>query len=182
VKPNKQVKIDFINDCGCVVDFDVLEKAMIWFSSGNLKSPRKIYMHAKYPCVSIFDKKIHVHRLIGLYLWEDSIVDGMIVHHKDHDKLNSTISNLDVISNAIHGSHHNKGKSISEEHKRKISDAGKKRKGMKMKKMYNIPEDQLLGHIKNGLSISKISRIYGCSWSVVKSRINDIHENKELLK
>lgn len=178
MEPKKQKKIVFVNQCNCLVDVDVLEKAMLWYSGGNLKSPRKIYMHAKYPCVSIFDKKIHVHRLIGLYLWRDIVVSGMVVHHKDHDKLNASIDNLDIISNTVHASHHNKGRVLSKEHKEKISKANSKRKGMKMKRKYNIPVRELNHYLSLGYSINKIATIYGCDWSVIKHRI---HENPDLL-
>lgn len=178
MKPKKQRKIVFINDCDCEFDPELLERAMLWFSAGNLKSPRKVYMHAKYPCVTIYDKKIHVHRLIGLFLWKELVVSGMVVHHKDHNKLNTLTDNLDLISNTIHASHHNKGKTLSDSHKRKISEAGKLRKGIKLKRKYNISITELGEHLRNGLSISKIARIYGCDWSVIKARIN---ENPELI-
>ena len=182
MQPKIQRKIDFINECDCLVDVELLESAILWFSHGNLKSPRKIYMHAKYPCVSVFDKKIHVHRLIGMYLWRETIANGMVVHHEDHNKLNSRVDNLSVMSNTIHASHHNKGKVLSDDHKKKIAKAGKKRKGMKIKRKYNIPQSDLLCYLSEGVSILKIAKIYGCDWSVVKSRINEIHQNPELLE
>lgn len=36
-----------------------------------------------------------------------------VVHHKDHDRKNNRLSNLEVISRSEHASHHNKQKGVS---------------------------------------------------------------------
>ena len=179
MQPKKQKKIKFINSCDCLVDYDLLERAMLWFSAGNLKSPRKIYMHGRYPAVSIFDKKIHIHRLILLYINKGMIVDKMVAHHKDENRRNSQLENLELLSSSIHAKHHNKGKTLSEEHKRKIAEAGKRRKGIKLKKRVNVDLQALKDFLSRGYSINKIAKIFGCDWSTIKSRI---HENPELLE
>lgn len=187
MRPKTQKPLVFINECGCIFDEEMLSKAMLWFSGGTLKSPRKIYLHGLYPAISICDmmdsssiyKKIHVHRLIGLYIYRHRLVDGLVVHHRDRNRLNAMPENLQLMSQTIHASHHNKGKKLTSEHKAKIGKANKRRRGMRMKRKYSIPRGELKNHLSNGLSISAIARIYGCCWDVVKSRIT---ENPELLK
>lgn len=69
-----------------------------------------------------------LHRLI----WEaynGELSEDMVIHHIDGDKTNNRIDNLKALSNSDHISLHNegnegrKGKPLSEETKKKISDA-----------------------------------------------------------
>lgn len=46
------------------------------------------------------------HRLV----WDEvhgPIPDGFVVHHKDHDKHNNDISNLELMTYTAHARHHN---------------------------------------------------------------------------
>ena len=54
-------------------------------------------MSGKYPAICLNGKNAHVHRLE----WEKhhgKIPDGYIIHHKDEDKTNNTINNLEWCS------------------------------------------------------------------------------------
>ena len=179
MKPLKQKTLKFKNECGCIVDYELLEKAMLWYSEHNLMSNRKIYMHGRYPAVSIYNEKFHVHRLLLMYRNKKKISRSIVSHHKNKNRLDCTESNLKLLTSKIHGSHHNKGKKLSKEHRLKISEANKKRKGMRMKRKYNIPIEKIKEKINLGFSINAIAKIYGCDWSVIKNRI---YENPELLK
>lgn len=74
---------------------------------------------------------------------------------------------------------HNKGRKFSKVHRKRIGEANKKRKGMKMRKRYNIPVDELRTHLENGKSINWIAKHFNVDWSTIKIRIN---ENAELLE
>jgi len=176
---NYQKPIKFINDCGCLVDYEELEKAILWYSDRPVARLRKIYMHGRYPAVSIYHEKIHVHRLLMMYWNDRRLKTEEHVHHIDGNRLNAHKENLEIIIDSEHLSYHNKGKSLSSEHRQKISAANKMRRGMKHKKTVNIPLDELKNLIDKGYSLNKISKIYKCDWSTVKSRIN---ENPELLE
>ena len=85
-----QKKIEFINSCNCIVDYEMLKKAMLWYSSKPLYSQRAIFMHGNYPAVSIYDEKIHIHRLLMMYKLQSDIDTNYYVHHIDgnhNDKL-----------------------------------------------------------------------------------------------
>lgn len=56
VKEQKQIK--FINDCNAIVDYIELEKAILWCAKNPVTSIKHIYMHGKYPAVSISREKI----------------------------------------------------------------------------------------------------------------------------
>lgn len=71
----------------------------------NFYEGRNVYMDGDYPAVFIGGKNCHIHRL----QWEKhygSIPDGYIVHHKDGDKCNWDIDNLELLSRGEHLDHH----------------------------------------------------------------------------
>lgn len=168
--------IIFINDCGAIFDESVLRRAICWYSVKPVCKFKHIYIYSKYPAISIYDKKIHIHRLLKMYEIGTDLDSNQYVHHKDGNKLNARLDNLEVVESTKHQSLHNKGKTLSKEHRKKISLANKKRKGIKMKKRVEMKDLKEL--LMRGYSINKISQIYGCDWSTVKNRI---HENADLL-
>lgn len=174
VKEKKDIV--FINDCNAVFDEKILRKAICWYSLKPVCRIKHIYIHAKYPTISIYDKKIQIHRLLKMYQLGVDLDTNQYVHHIDGNKLNAMLDNLEVIEATAHQSLHNKGKVLSKEHRKKISLANKKRKGIKMKKRVEMTNLKEL--LSKGYSINKISKIYGCDWSTVKNRI---HENPEFL-
>src|SRR5699024_765656 len=163
----------------CLVDLAELEKAIIWYSDKPVARLRKIYMHGNYPAVSIYHEKIHVHRLLMMYWEKRRLNREEYVHHKDENKLNALKSNLEIMPESEHQSLHTKGRRFSKEHRKKIAEANKKRKGIKVRRKYNIPNDELRSHLKNGKSINWIAKHFGVDWSTIKSRVN---ENPELLE
>lgn len=52
-----QKKIEFINDCNCIVDYEELEKAMLWYQDKPTSRLKHIYMFGNYPAVTIFKEK-----------------------------------------------------------------------------------------------------------------------------
>ena len=65
----------------------------------------KVYMNGKYPAIFINGKNTHIHRLE----WEKyngAIQKGCVIHHKDGDKMNWDISNLELLTRAEHVKEH----------------------------------------------------------------------------
>lgn len=65
----------------------------------------KVYMNGSYPAIYINGKNVHVHR----YMWEKyygAIPEGYIIHHKDENKLNWNINNLELLSRGKHVKEH----------------------------------------------------------------------------
>ena len=114
----KQKQIQFINDCNCIVDYNELEKAILWFQEKPTCRLKHIYIHMKYPCVSIHNTKIHIHRLLMMY-WNDvrTLDTKIYVHHINGNKLDCSKTNLTFITDKEHQSLHNKGKKLSNVHK-----------------------------------------------------------------
>lgn len=174
-----QKVISFRNECNCIVDVKLLESAILWWQSRPTSANKKIYLHGIYPAVSIHNEKLHVHRLIKSFDLGSKLVSGVHVHHKNHNKLDASLSNLEIIDASTHLSKHNRGRKLSKAHKEKIRLAGKARKGIVMKKRINIPETKLASMLESGLSINSIAKHFKCDWSTIKTRI---HQNPELLE
>ncbi len=176
---NSQKPIDF-NSPSCVIyDQEELKKAIIWYSKPKPVCRLKhVYLHGNYYAVSIYDKKIHVHRLLMMFWLKRDLQRNEHVHHKNHNKYDNRKENLELILASDHMSMTNKGKALSSEHKNKISEAGKKRKGIKIKKRININLNEISNFLKNGFSINKIAKHFNCDWTTIRARI---YENPELL-
>ena len=82
----------------------------------------------KYFRISTNEKKNYqkfLHRLIFEDFYGFEVPKGFVVHHKDENKLNNCILNLQLLSEREHRSLHNKGKKHSAETKLKMSLAKK---------------------------------------------------------
>lgn len=65
----------------------------------------KVYMNGEYPAIFLNRKNQHIHRLV----WEKyngKIPKGFIVHHKDENKLNWSIENLELMNRSEHLKRH----------------------------------------------------------------------------
>ncbi len=175
----KQKPIMFINDCKCSVDMSVLEEAMLWYADSPVQSIKHIYMHGNYPAISIKKQKLHIHRLIAMYIQKEIFPRLLVVHHKDGNRLNATVKNLEIISSGHHGRLHNKGKTLSLEHRKKIGDKNRNRKGCTYPNRRQINIQKLQAMLNDGQSINSCSKHFGVDWSTIKKRI---HDNPELLK
>lgn len=80
---------------------------------------------SNYKAIKINGRKVDEHR----YLIEQQLGRKLdfneIVHHKDEDKLNNDLSNLELVSRSEHSRNHRKGKKASESTKVALSKAKK---------------------------------------------------------
>ena len=87
-----------------------------------------------YWCITTSKEGNHrkfLHRLIYEDYYKVTLLNGVIIHHKDGNKLNNNINNLEAIYRSEHQSLHAKGRKHSTETKEKIS---KIKKGIKRSK------------------------------------------------
>ena len=101
-----QKPITFKNICGAIVDFKELAKAILWYSDRPVCSIKKIYMHGKYPAVSIGKQKVHIHRLLMMYWCGYIFPSDIYVHHIDENTHNNDMGNLQVMKSGEHQRHH----------------------------------------------------------------------------
>lgn len=174
-----QRPIKWVNDCGCLVDYDMLTKAVIWYADSPVQRVKHIYLFGKYAAVTVNRKKVHVHRLLVEYCIDHKLPTYLSVHHLDENKLNNNLSNLAIMVSKYHNSHHMKGKKPTENQRRATTEANRRRKGTRIAKRVDIPLDMLKNQLSQGMSVNAIARYYHCDWSTIKERI---HENPELLE
>lgn len=136
---NEQKPLEFLNKCGAIFDQELLEKAILWRSDKPVQRLKTVYMHGRYPAVSIYKEKVHIHRLIVCYLNETWLPFEMHVDHINRNKLDARVSNLRVLTAKEHLSITHKGVPKSPEHRAKLIESNKRRKGMKYK-VYENPE------------------------------------------
>jgi hypothetical protein len=75
-------------------DVCVLPKEMIY-------DGYKVYMNGKYPAICINGKNHYLHR----YVWEQTngpIPKNMVIHHKDFNRGNWNLENLELLTRAEH--------------------------------------------------------------------------------
>lgn len=178
-----QKKIDFANDCDAIVDYEELENAVLWYSEKPTISKKHIYLHGKYPAVSIGKEKIHIHRLLMMYWLKSKIPSEFSVHHINGNRLDARKENLSVILNSTHASKHNKGKNVTDNVRNRMIAFNHTRKGTRQPHhRKDISYSDVKALLDNGYSLNKIANELGCDWSTVKSRVDDIFDNPELLE
>lgn len=98
------------------------ENGVITDSNGNVQKT-SIYKNGRE-----WFKQVPVHRILIYTLY--GYKKGYVIHHKDENKLNNSLKNLDYISREEHASIHWKGKKRpprSEEHKKNLSKSLKEK-------------------------------------------------------
>ena len=123
-------------------DYDVDKEGNV-YKNGNIIKPFK---SNKYLQVLIFDKN-HNRRVCGVHTlvatkYIDNYYEGCVVHHKNHNTHDNRVQNLEILSRSLHSRLHgknntslsnyikingpwNKGKRMSEEAKKHLSEKRK---------------------------------------------------------
>lgn len=179
---NKQKPIEFNSPHEVLFDRDDLKKAILWYTDKPVCRLKHVYLHGRYYAVSIYEQKLHVHRLLMMYWLQRDLDRNEHVHHINGNRYNNLKENLEVVLASEHISHHQKGILKSEEHKALIGLANKRRKGTKMKRKYAFESDDLIA-ISNGTeTINSLAEKHGCDWTTVKRHYTEfIYENPELI-
>lgn len=170
----KQKEIKFINECNCIVDYKMLQEAMIWYSCKKTISIKKIYLWHGYPSVSVYDKKIFVHRLIYQYYYNIKLKTLEWVHHINENKLDATITNLKMMTAEEHQSYHAKGRPLTESQRKSIREKNKKYNTKK-----EITREGILNLRNNGYTMNEIVKKLKCSQMTIQRRLygDNRHEN-----
>ncbi|MCK5236489.1 MAG: hypothetical protein KAR06_05825 [Deltaproteobacteria bacterium] len=113
---NEQKPIVFINKCEAIFKDWQLEDAILWYALRPVCRVKSVFLHGRYPAVSIHGEKLHIHRLIFSWHFKRRLRRHEYVHHKDENNLNAKLSNLEIMLSKKHQSHHNKGRKQSVEH------------------------------------------------------------------
>jgi len=180
---NKQKPIEFNSPNEVLFDTDELKKAILWYTDKPVCRLKHVYLHGRYYAVSIYDQKIHIHRLLMMYWLQRDLSPYEHVHHINGNRFNNLRDNLEIMHASIHISHHQKGIPKSDEHKLKISTANKRRKGIRLKRKYAFDTDDLLAIANGTETTNSIAEKYICDWSTVNRHYKEfLYENPELLE
>lgn len=161
--------MEFINSCNCIVDCNILEKAIIEECERRKIEPKhsyKIYYYRGYAGISLKHDKVSVHRIIGKYIVGFDFGSNIIVHHLDGNKMNNSISNLQVIRSDLHTKGHNIHQYVSENHKRSFGERMKPIVSRNDVTRENVAELRGMG-----LTISEVAKKLNCGINTVYRRL-----------
>lgn len=119
VKEQKQIKL--INTCGAIYDDDFLISAILNYAEKPVVRLKKVFMYGRYPAVSIYKEKIHIHRLIAIMIYGERAYDkNRCIHHINGNRMDARHLNIGLMEVSKHQRMHNVGKKISESQKEAI--------------------------------------------------------------
>lgn len=159
----------FENSCNCIVDYKILENAIIdECKRRNIKpkSKYKIYLYRGYAGISLKHDKVSVHRILGKYMVGFNFGSEISVHHIDGNKLNNSISNLQVLKNGLHTKEHNIISRVSKEQLKENAQ-----KAAEARKRTDVTTDKVkeLRHL--GYTVKQISEELHCGYNTVCRRL-----------
>lgn len=163
----------FINECGCICDTDALIVSIInkcKKQNKQVKDCYRIMLRNGYPSVCIAHNRYYVHRLV----WEGVhgvLEEEQIIHHKDQNKLNNNINNLECLTNEQHSQLHGAARKDldlrSESGKwRSVESAAKKRYRRE------ITKEKIVSMQKQGLTIGEIAKKLNCGKNTICRRLH----------
>ncbi len=159
----------FDNACDCIVDYEVLEKAIIEECNRRNVIPKenyKIYLYRGYAGISIKHDKVSVHRLIGKYMVGFDLPSDISVHHIDGNKMNNDISNLQVIRKDLHTKQHYIVQYVSKEYMK-----GYGRRMREKVRRNDVTYEEVKRLRTKGLTIPEIASRLNCGYNTVCRRL-----------
>lgn len=100
VKTQKPIKLT--NTCNAIYDEATVVKGILDFiTDGPVAANKKVFMYGRYPAVSVRQHKLHLHRIVWFAV-NGGIPYGHYVHHKDGNRLNNLIENLELMTASEH--------------------------------------------------------------------------------
>lgn len=128
----------------------------------------------KYKAIKVNGVKYDEHRYIMEQHLGRKLKRDEVVHHKDGNKRNNDLSNLEVMSLSEHAREHNKNRIVSEETREKFSKASYGRKSTSRK--FNDAQIEQIKTLHNdGVSNRKIAKQFNVSHQTINDIINGEH-------
>lgn len=128
----------------------------------------------EYKAIRVNGKKKDEHRHIMEENLGRKLTRYEVVHHKNGNKRDNRIENLEIMSLSEHTRLHKIGKSLSNETKEKIKKSRFGKPNIACRKLSNENVEKLLEMKKQGFSNRKLSEIFGIN----RQSVNDILSGK----
>ena len=113
---NRQKPIQFNSPVEVLYSVEDLKKAILWYSEKPVARLKHVFLYGSYYAVSIYDEKIHIHRLLMMFWLQRDLEPDEYVHHINGNKFNNMRENLEVMSASQHQRITNVGRKQSPEH------------------------------------------------------------------
>ena len=161
----------FENTCNCIVDYKILENAIVDECIRRNIVPKehyKIYFYRGYAGISIKHDKVSVHRIIGKYMVGHNFGAEICVHHIDGNKLNNNISNLQVMKSSLHTKEHYLVQYVNKAH---LKGFGKR--ASELIRRNDVTVEKIIKLRNEGFTIKEISSILCCGYNTVCRRLKE---------
>lgn len=149
-------KIRFKNNCGCIVDEELLSIAIHRaFPDFRKKKSQKrsitVYGTRRQPAIAMNNRQYPVSRLIAQFLWPKMMkATNVVVHHKNARPLDNRRDNLEILSQGKHSKHHLIGRRCSPD---------------------NSDKNEVISLYQHGYTLEEIADIYECNFGTIYNRL-----------
>ena len=169
----KQIpKTYFKNECECIVDYEMLYKAI-----NNKCKSKNCYLHNEYrivlrngyPMVCINRERYYVHILIGEVIY-GRIRKGYVIHHKDKNKLNAMPDNLELMTRLKHSKIHGNER-IGVDLRSAEGKANSLNSARESRMRKDVTVEKVVELRNKGLTIPEIAKQLNCGINTVNRRL-----------
>ena len=126
---------------------------------------------SNYRAIRVNGKKIDEHRYVMEQYLGRKLSRDEVVHHKDGNKENNDIENLELMSLSEHSRQHMLGNTPSEETKQKLSEASTGRQSAN-RKLSDSQVEQIRELHNEGVSNRKIAQMFNVNHQTINELIN----------
>ena len=127
-----------------------------------------------YKAIRVNGKKVDEHRYIMEQYLGRKLSRDEVVHHKNGEKDDNDVDNLEVMDLSEHTKQHHIGSTLSEETKRKISEALIGNQSVN-RKLNDSQVEEIKRLHDNGVSNRKIAKMFNVNHQTINDIINGKH-------